>query len=76
MCQDESREAFIAVNVSLGSTPEVSKHTMMGPCSAAGRISMRPVTRDGWSSSHPAGERHSIGKNPSGAEDTVELCNS
>ena len=27
--------------------PEVSRHTMMGPCSAAGRISIRPVTRDG-----------------------------
>lgn len=34
--------------------PEVSRHTMMGPCSAAGRTSKRPVSLEGSSSSHPA----------------------
>jgi hypothetical protein len=40
---------------------------MMGPCSAAGRISNRPVSRDGSSSSQPAISQHlsvSISTNP------------
>ena len=33
--------------------PLVSRHNMMGPNSAAGRISIRLVMIAGWSSSHP-----------------------
>ncbi len=36
--------------------PEVSRQTMMGPSSAAGRTSSLPVTREGSSSTHPAAQ--------------------
>lgn len=49
-----SARALATVSLAPRMEPDVSRHRMMGPSSAAGRISMRPVTLAGSLSSQPA----------------------